>query len=478
MSLGGFSQGLSDSFQKAEDRFQDKKRREEARTEARLARSANQAFEEKLYTRRRKDDYMDDVMKYQGELKAIFGTDTKGLQMVAAVLPMGSFSVEKAKQYKQMADERGFSQGEFRNLFEVMYPDGLNAETFGDVNLDNVVKGMEKNRFSKEGDPRDPLSGIGFRFKQPPQKLQDFTELVGKDEEATVQMAKAHVRNLKNRNVTGERLVQAEAYLKSSQVDLNKKITDALDLARAKSKKSENELKSFLIKDTSTKMKEFVETSVSSEFIKNIGERVVISLKGNITPKLFADIQKGEELGIKKINSMSKDPNWSSATYQNLAIESFNTEIILRKQEVWGRLRDRAIEAYSKGKTDVPSNTGSSLSDTYKAKDAKPKQAPIVILKKRDVDEFGLVTYDGVPEKDYRNQLMQTLRPNTFYVIPKYNQDGTIDTRKAPAFKMHKGFFKEGNYNGNDPQGENFNPLGLGDIKYPVFKKYVPVPSE
>ena len=73
MSLGGFASGLATALQRAEDRYQDKKAREEARAEARLARAANQAFQEKMYTRRQKDDYMKEVMNYQSELKAIFG---------------------------------------------------------------------------------------------------------------------------------------------------------------------------------------------------------------------------------------------------------------------------------------------------------------------------------------------------------------------------------------------------------------------
>ena len=97
-----------------------------------------------MYTRRQKDDYKKEVMNYQSELKAISGTDQKGLQMVAPVMPMGKYGVEMAKNYQKVSNDRGFTKTEFQDLFEVMYPDGVDSQTFGDVDLNKIVKNMSR----------------------------------------------------------------------------------------------------------------------------------------------------------------------------------------------------------------------------------------------------------------------------------------------------------------------------------------------
>ena len=284
MSLGGFASGLATALQRAEDRYQDKKAREEARAEARLARAANQAFQEKMYTRRQKDDYMKEVMNYQSELKAIFGTDQKGLQMVAAVMPMGKYGVEMAKNYQKVANDRGFTKAEFQDLFEVMYPDGVDSQTFGDVDLNKIVKNMEQNRFADPEDPRVPLSGIQFKFKPLPQKQKDFTELVGSDANQSLMMAEAYLTTLKNKGVTGEQLEQAEAYFKKTEARYNKEVSDALDLAKAKSTDKLNQTKAALEDNLVDTMESYATSAVGDQYTKAVGDRITLSLQGNMTP--------------------------------------------------------------------------------------------------------------------------------------------------------------------------------------------------
>ena len=440
MSLGGFAQGLATAFQAAEERYQDKKAREEARAEARLARASAQAFQEKMYTRRQKDDYMKEVMGYQSELKAIFGTDKKGMQMVAAVMPMGKYGVEMAKNYQSVANERGFNKAEFQNMFEIMYPDGVDSETFGDIDLSNIAKGMEKNRFAKEGDPRDPLSGIGFKFKPLPQKLQDFTELVGGDEAETVQMAKAHVRNLKNKKITGERLIQAEEYLKTSQADLDKTIADALDLAKAKSTTKLNQTKAALEDNLVDTFEEYATSSVGPAYQKAVGDRIKLSLEGDLSPKLMGNLRSAEAQGLKKIASIPDDDTYGNMTYLQISKDAHNNNIIKPQIKVYDGLLEKAKANF------LPTSAGS---------------ADLVVIKQRKVDpNTGEVTYGGMSVEDYRKQLANTLKPNSFYAEPFYKANGEIDTQKEPIFRMHRAVLSK---------TSDTNPLGLKAFTRPMM---------
>ena len=69
MSLGGFAAGLAGAFQKAEDRYQERKLREQASAEAKLRPAAGFAFREKMYTRQMRDAYNDELTKTRNYLK-------------------------------------------------------------------------------------------------------------------------------------------------------------------------------------------------------------------------------------------------------------------------------------------------------------------------------------------------------------------------------------------------------------------------
>ena len=75
MSLGGFAQGLATAFQKAEDRYQDKIEREQARADRLAAQTAGHAFTEKMYKLRREDDYRDKIADRYAQLSGLFGSD-------------------------------------------------------------------------------------------------------------------------------------------------------------------------------------------------------------------------------------------------------------------------------------------------------------------------------------------------------------------------------------------------------------------
>ena len=411
MSLGGFASGLATALQRAEDRYQDKKAREEARAEARLARAANQAFQEKMYTRRQKDDYMKEVMNYQSELKAIFGTDQKGLQMVAAVMPMGKYGVEMAKNYQSVANDRGFTKAEFQDLFEVMYPDGVDSQTFGDVDLNNIVKNMEQNRFADPEDPRVPLSGIQFKFKPLPQKQKDFTELVGSNANQSLMMAEAHLMSLKNRGVTGKPLEQAEAYFKTTEKRYNKEVSDALELAKAKSGEKLNQTKAALEDNLVDTFESYATSAAGDQYTKAIGDRITLNLEGDITPTLMGNLRLAEKQGMRKINSIPDDNTYGNETYLLIAKDAMDNSILKPQQTVYDNLLKKA-----------------------KA-DFKANKKNLVLIKRKD-PETGL--YDGLSAEDYRLQLLNKLKENHFYAVPHYKENGRVDLSKEPMYFMHK----------------------------------------
>ena len=415
MSLGGFASGLATAFQRAEDRYQDKKAREEARAEARLARAANQAFQEKMYTRRQKDDYIKEVMNYQSQLKAIFGTDQKGLQMVAAVMPMGKYGVEMAKNYQKISNDRGFTKAEFQDLFEVMYPDGVDSQTFGDVDLNQIVKNMEQNRFADPEDPRVPLSGIQFKFKPLPQKQKDFTELVGSNANQSLMMAEAHLMSLKNRGVTGKQLEQAEAYFKTTEKRYNKEVSDALELAKAKSGEKLNQTKAALEDNLVDTFESYATSAAGDQYTKAMGDRITLNLEGNITPTLMGNLRLAEKQGMRKINSIPDDNTYGNETYLLIAKDAMDNSILKPQQTVYDNLE-------SKAKADFKAN-----------------KKNLVLIKERKVDPTtGEVTYGGLSIEDYRLQLLNTLKENHFYAIPHYKENGRVDLSKEPMYFMHK----------------------------------------
>ena len=358
---------------------------------------------------------MKEVMNYQSELKAIFGTDQKGLQMVAAVMPMGKYGVEMAKNYQKVANDRGFTKAEFQDLFEVMYPDGVDSQTFGDVDLNKIVKNMEQNRFADPEDPRVPLSGIQFKFKPLPQKQKDFTELVGSNANQSLMMAEAHLMSLKNRGVTGKPLEQAEAYFKTTEKRYNKEVSDALELAKAKSTDKQNQIKAALEDNLVDTFESYATSAVGDQYTKAVGDRITLSLQGEITPTLMGNLRQAEKQGMRKINSIPDDNTYGNSTYLLIAKDAFDNSIMKPQQTVYNALLTKA------------------------KKDFKGKKANVVVIKKRDVDPAtGVVTYGGLSVDQYRKELLNTLKENHFYAVPYYKDNGIIDLSKQPMYYMHK----------------------------------------
>jgi len=472
MSLGGFAQGLATAFQRAEDRYQEKKAREEARAEARLARAANQAFQEKMYTRRQKDDYMKDVMSYQAELKAIFGTDKEGMQMVAAVMPMGQYGVEMAKNYQKIANERGFNKEEFKGMFEIMYPDGVDSETYGDVDLNNIAKGMERYRFAKEGDPRDPVTDLGFKFKPLPKKTQKFTELAQSTTEGTIIMGESYLNDLLIEKAQGkkvdEEIEHAKAFIKKFEAILQKEQEAELALATAKSSKSGKDAEAGLLKFLQGSMNSIAAKSVEAPYQEKLEDKIVFKLQGTFTPKLFGDLKIAEGLARTKLDNLTKSPTFNNITYRNTAISAVNTEIILPQQQVYKKLLENAEESFSpdsqKGKLQISGSLNTAIS-----------QSPVKLQTVGKLPIVNYVNFDGKSPAEYKKYLRTILKKNEFYAIPSFRTDDTgelvVDYSKKPIFAMHRGFVTDG-------KEDESNPLGLLVQNMPKFIKPLAIAGE
>ena len=465
MSLGGFAQGLATAFQRAEDRYQEKKAREEARAEARLARAANQAFQEKMYTRRQKDDYMKDVMSYQAELKAIFGTDKEGMQMVAAVMPMGQYGVEMAKNYQKVANERGFNKEEFKGMFEIMYPDGVDSETYGDVDLNSIAKGMERYRFAKEGDPRDPVTDLGFKFKPLPKKTQKFLELAQPTTEGTIIMGESYLNDLlidktQGKNVDKE-IEHAKAFIKKFEAILQKEKEAELALANAKSSKSGEEAKAGLLNFLEGTMNDIAAKAVEAPYQEKLQDKIVFKLQGTFTPKLFGDLGTAESLARTKLDNLTKSETFNNITYRNTAISAVNTQIILPRQKVFDKLKEQAEDSFSpdsqKGKLQISGSLNTAIS-----------QSPVAVQPVGELPIVNYVNFDGKSPAEYKKYLKTILKKNEFYAIPSFRTDDTgklvVDYSKKPIINMHRGFVTDGK------EKEN-NPLGLIVQDRPTFIK-------
>jgi hypothetical protein len=145
MSLGGFAQGLATAFQRAEDRYQDEKARKEARAERKLAMSMQNAFTEKMYDRRQRDEHKKELRDTFNYLQSTFGTDEEGKRLTAAFLPLGGSAKDVISQYQSSVKGTGI---DFRSLLEVSNPEGA-TENYQLPKFDAIMKQLQDQRFGK-----------------------------------------------------------------------------------------------------------------------------------------------------------------------------------------------------------------------------------------------------------------------------------------------------------------------------------------
>ena len=168
MSLGGFAYGLSQSIQKAEERYQDRIEREQARADRLAAQTAGFQFEEKMYKRRQDDAYKEKLSERYAGLQALFGSDERGQLLTTAFMP---FDLESTRatvnDYKSKLEGSGV---DFRDYFEVSNFDPKAGE------LPTLAKITQAFQARKEGklDDKGKVIGVPEGFSLPTVGFKTF----------------------------------------------------------------------------------------------------------------------------------------------------------------------------------------------------------------------------------------------------------------------------------------------------------------
>tara|TARA_R110002012_G_scaffold273650_3_gene459721 strand:- start:5283 stop:6590 length:1308 start_codon:yes stop_codon:yes gene_type:complete len=213
MSLGGFAQGLAGAFQKAEDRYQERKLREQASAEAKLRQAAGFAFREKMYTRQMRDAYNDELTKTRNYLSTVFGADDTGKAYVSALLPFGEAAIDIVKDHKQQALDRGV---DFKSFMNIAHPNGIDKNTYKAPDLDNVLSFLSKKKFGED------VSGFDFKlptvsFKDIPQATDYTSKFTGSTAEGTLQLVTNGILDAKRNIERGVEVTKYQNQLKDLQ---------------------------------------------------------------------------------------------------------------------------------------------------------------------------------------------------------------------------------------------------------------------
>ena len=213
MSLGGFAAGLAGAFQKAEDRYQERKLRQQASAEAKLRQAAGFAFQEKMYNRRTRDAFENELTKTRNYLSTVFGDTPDGRAYISALLPFGEAAIDIVKDHKQQAADRGVNLKSFMNL---AHPNGIDKNTYKKLDLDNVMSYLSKKKFGED------VSGFNLNlptvtFKTMPKPFDITEKFTGATNESTLILADAGIIDAKRNLENGIEVEKYSAQLKDLQ---------------------------------------------------------------------------------------------------------------------------------------------------------------------------------------------------------------------------------------------------------------------
>ena len=168
MSLGGFAQGLATAFQRAEDRYQDRIEREQARADRLAAQTAGFQFQEKMYKRRQEDAYKEKISERFAGLQSIFGSDERGQLLTRAFMP---FDLESTRatvnDYKKKLEGSGV---DFRDYFEVSNFDPEAGELPTLAKIAQAFQARKEGKLDEEGN----VIGMPEGFKLPTVRFKTF----------------------------------------------------------------------------------------------------------------------------------------------------------------------------------------------------------------------------------------------------------------------------------------------------------------
>ena len=277
MSLGGFAAGMAGAFQKAEDRYQERKLREQASAEAKLRQAAGFAFKEKMYTRQMRDAYDDELTKTRNYLSTVFGDTPEGRQYVSALLPFGESAIEIVKDHRQQAQDRGVPLTSF---MKIAHPNGLDKNTYKAPDLDNVMSYLSKKKFGESIESNFKLPTVTFEtFK----KEVDYSPFVGSTFEATfnltsggIQSAMAEIEQGYNVEVNKRKVKDLEAIRKDAIAKIE------AENASSGSGSSASEFKANLVSTYTKETNKNLEAILGSDvFVKTDEDQYTFNFEGN-----------------------------------------------------------------------------------------------------------------------------------------------------------------------------------------------------
>ena len=285
MSLGGFAAGLAGAFQKAEDRYQERKLRQQASAEAKLRQAAGFAFQEKMYNRRARDAFQDELTKTRNYLGTVFGNDAEGREYISALLPFGEAAIEIVKSHQQQALDRGV---DLKSFIQIAHPNGIDKNTYKAPDLDNVMSYLSKKKFGENLDD--------FKFKLPTAKFLPFKQeydydVAGTTFEATINGARQKLISAERNIKEGNRV----EFHKNVVEDMKKMIKNnlvAMEKEAAKNKGTGTGTDEYTASLTSTFTKEIANNLGNvlddNVFIMNTEDRFTIMFDGNAQKSLTA----------------------------------------------------------------------------------------------------------------------------------------------------------------------------------------------
>ena len=302
MSLGGFAAGLAGAFQKAEDRYQERKLRQQASAEAKLRQAAGFAFQEKMYNRRTRDAFQDELTKTRNFLGTVFGNDAEGREYISALLPFGESAIEIVKSHQQQALDRGV---DLKSFIQIAHPNGIDKNTYKAPDLDNVMSYLSKKKFGENLDD--------FKFKLPTAKFLPFKQeydydVAGSTFEATINGAR-------------QKLIGAERnILEGNRVEFHKNVVNDMK-KMIKSNLVEMEKEAAKNKGTGTGTDEYtaqLTTTFTKEIANNL-DKVLdpnVFIKGDAEDRFTIMFDGNAQKALTAVSDLFLDLPESVANYQ------------------------------------------------------------------------------------------------------------------------------------------------------------------
>ncbi len=328
MSLGGFALGLSQSLQKAEDRYQDKIERDQARADRLAAQTAGFAFTEKMYKIKKDDAFKEKIAERYSGLQAMFGSDERGQLLATAFMP---FDLESTRatvnDYKKKLEGSGV---DFRDYFEVSNFDPKAGELPTLAKITKAFQARKEGKLDEKGKVIGVPEGfslptVGYKKFEPfsTQIRSDITDLMTDDAfesaqklDTAIEIAKENVNlGTPNEQKTTKRELAALQNLKVKN-----------DQRIAGSSGSTDLEKSGYFTLAFDRVRKYRDDRLDKFFVGGRGEQRYLQLEGN-RPNILSSLSKAYRESIQPnapLFSTFKNNVQINRTFEN----AFDTDIV------------------------------------------------------------------------------------------------------------------------------------------------------